>query len=55
MTERKKRLRQYFNQLTSEDRKELEERMKKYRSGLEEQGYEVVLAECENNFLPVFS
>jgi hypothetical protein len=50
MTERKKRLRQYFNHLTGEDRKELKERMEKYRPGLEEQGYEVVLAEGENNF-----
>jgi hypothetical protein len=50
MTANDRTLERYFNQLTNEDREQLRERMDRYRSQLENQGYEVALAEGENSF-----
>lgn len=40
----------YFDRLTEEDRKRLEERLERYREQLEEQGYEATVAEGTNGF-----
>lgn len=40
----------YFEPLDADDRRELEKRMERYRDQLEDQGYELALAEGENGF-----
>lgn len=40
----------YFEPLDAEDRKELKRRMERYRDQLEDQGYELTLAEGGNGF-----
>lgn len=40
----------YYDELTNSDRKRLEERKERYRDQLEEQGYEVAIAEGDQGF-----
>lgn len=50
MTDNDTSLDRYFDRLTEADRERLERRLERYREQLEEQGYEVTIAEGTNGF-----
>ncbi|MFC6989817.1 hypothetical protein ACFQJD_15935 [Haloplanus sp. GCM10025708] len=50
MTDESSSLDNYFDRLTNEDREQLTERMERYGEQLRDQGFEVALAEAENQF-----